>query len=162
MTSERKHAHQPQHAYAYVFLVPFFGHNRQPTNTASCPWYYRRHNITAMKLSGAITAICLASATAFAPAPVSRVSFPVVESKGERILSVMFRHGIAGSSAFAHSSSRWCGGGSAVNRLTLDIIDPTSTSNRDGIYQVDLGVNCSQAALYVFFVFWVAHGIYLT
>ena len=32
-----------------------------------------------MKLSGAIAAICLASATAFAPAPVSRVSFPVIE-----------------------------------------------------------------------------------
>jgi len=39
-----------------------------------------------MKLSGAIAAICLASATAFAPAPVSRVSFPVVESKREDIV----------------------------------------------------------------------------
>lgn len=39
-----------------------------------------------MKLSGAIAAICLASATAFAPAPVSRVSFSLVESKREDIV----------------------------------------------------------------------------
>jgi len=34
------------------------------------------HITTAMKLSAAIAAIYLASATAFAPAPASRVSFP--------------------------------------------------------------------------------------
>ena len=42
------------------------------TNTAS---RYRCAYLTTMKLSGAIAAICLASASAFAPAPVSRVSF---------------------------------------------------------------------------------------
>ena len=54
-----------------------------------------------MKLSGAIAAICLASASAFAPAPVSRVSFAgrklqLEGEKGEDFVgdALAWNHGI--------------------------------------------------------------------
>ena len=75
------------------------------TNTASRSPLPLAPSHTTMKLSGAIAAICLASASAFAPAPVSRVSSSGRKNcpdspRWRRFLLVMPRHGSTGSTAW--------------------------------------------------------------